>query len=96
MFVILSWMIPSAMLVKNIVFEKEIRLKEMMRIMGLGDTVHWIAWAGQSALMSIFCCIVISVMLKVSQQIQFWCVKTRCSLQWKNGQKNFFEANLSF
>ncbi|VDD90945.1 unnamed protein product [Enterobius vermicularis] len=57
MFVILSWMIPSAMLVKNIVFEKEIRLKEMMRIMGLGDTVHWIAWAGQSALMSIFCCI---------------------------------------
>ncbi|VDK28440.1 unnamed protein product, partial [Gongylonema pulchrum] len=48
MFVILSWMIPSALLVKNIVYEKEMRLKEMMRIMGLGDSVHWIAWSVQS------------------------------------------------
>ncbi|KAE9551192.1 hypothetical protein FO519_005605 [Halicephalobus sp. NKZ332] len=42
LFLILSWMIPSALLVKNIVWEKEMRLKEMMRIMGLGDMIHWL------------------------------------------------------
>uniref|UniRef100_A0A158R5Z6 ABC transporter domain-containing protein n=1 Tax=Syphacia muris TaxID=451379 RepID=A0A158R5Z6_9BILA len=59
-FVVLSWMIPSAMLVKNIVFEKEIRLKEMMRIMGLGDTVHWVAWGGQSIIINVLSCIIIA------------------------------------
>uniref|UniRef100_A0A915Q6Y1 ABC transporter domain-containing protein n=1 Tax=Setaria digitata TaxID=48799 RepID=A0A915Q6Y1_9BILA len=39
MFIILSWMLPSALLVKNIVYEKEMRLKEMMRIMGLVSCV---------------------------------------------------------
>uniref|UniRef100_A0A914P896 Uncharacterized protein n=1 Tax=Panagrolaimus davidi TaxID=227884 RepID=A0A914P896_9BILA len=42
LFLILSWMIPSALLVKNIVWEKEVRLKEMMRIMGLGDMIHFL------------------------------------------------------
>lgn len=64
-FVILSWMIPSAMLVKNVVYEKEMRLKEMMRIMGLGDAVHWFAWAAQAFALSLISIFVISVLLKV-------------------------------
>jgi ATP-binding cassette subfamily A (ABC1) protein 1 len=31
LFVMLSWMTPASLLVKNIVYEKEMRLKEMMR-----------------------------------------------------------------
>ncbi|VDK79208.1 unnamed protein product [Anisakis simplex] len=60
-------MIPSSMLVKNIVYEKEMRLKEMMRIMGLGDAVHWLAWAAQSFTLNLVSIIVISVLLKYGQ-----------------------------
>uniref|UniRef100_A0A0R3RQ99 ABC transporter domain-containing protein n=1 Tax=Elaeophora elaphi TaxID=1147741 RepID=A0A0R3RQ99_9BILA len=64
MFVILSWMLPSALLVKNIVYEKEIRLKEMMRIMGLGDSIHWISWSLHSFMLIFVSNILISILLK--------------------------------
>jgi hypothetical protein len=32
------------MICKNIVYEKEMRLKEVMKIMGLNNGVHWLAW----------------------------------------------------
>lgn len=65
MFVILSWMIPSALLVKNIVYEKEMRLKEMMRIMGLSDSIHWVAWSVQSFMLNFVSIFLISILLKV-------------------------------
>lgn len=66
LFVILSWMLPCAMLVKSIVSEKEERLKEMMRIMGLNDAIHWIAWGIQSLAFNFISVILISSLLKVS------------------------------
>ncbi|KAF0287166.1 ATP-binding cassette sub-family A member 1 [Amphibalanus amphitrite] len=33
-----------AMIVKSIVYEKEQRLKEVMRILGLSNGVHWLGW----------------------------------------------------
>ncbi|CAM1324270.1 ABCA2 (predicted) [Pycnogonum litorale] len=39
-----SWVYSVAMLVQNIVYEKEQRLKEVMKMMGLTNTVHWVAW----------------------------------------------------
>ncbi|XP_065332368.1 ATP-binding cassette sub-family A member 7-like isoform X3 [Cloeon dipterum] len=44
LFMTLSWVYTSAMIVKSIVYEKERRLKETMRVMGLGNGVHWIGW----------------------------------------------------
>jgi ATP-binding cassette subfamily A (ABC1) protein 2 len=32
------------MIGQTIVYEKEIRLKESMKIMGLFNSVHWVAW----------------------------------------------------
>ncbi|GMT02398.1 hypothetical protein PENTCL1PPCAC_24572, partial [Pristionchus entomophagus] len=64
MFVVLSWMIPSALLVKNIVYEKEQRLKELMRIMGLGDSIHFLSWALISLVLNTLSVVVISVLLK--------------------------------
>ncbi|GMS98298.1 hypothetical protein PENTCL1PPCAC_20473, partial [Pristionchus entomophagus] len=64
MFVVLSWMVPSALLVKNIVYEKEQRLKELMRIMGLGDSVHFLSWALISLVLNIVSVIVICAILK--------------------------------
>ncbi|XP_078606520.1 ATP-binding cassette sub-family A member 2-like isoform X1 [Branchiostoma floridae x Branchiostoma japonicum] len=40
----ISWVYTVAMLVQNIVYEKEQRLKEVMKMMGLNNAVHWVAW----------------------------------------------------
>ena len=40
----ISWVYTVAMLVQSIVYEKEQRLKEVMRMMGLNSSVHWLAW----------------------------------------------------
>ncbi|CAF1162270.1 unnamed protein product [Adineta steineri] len=44
LFMVLSWIFTVSMNVKDIVHEKEKRLKEIMRIMGLNDSVHWFTW----------------------------------------------------
>ncbi|XP_019618294.1 PREDICTED: ATP-binding cassette sub-family A member 1-like [Branchiostoma belcheri] len=44
MFMTLSWIYPVAMIIKSIVYEKEERLKEVMKMMGLTNGVHWTAW----------------------------------------------------
>jgi ATP-binding cassette, subfamily A (ABC1), member 2 len=40
----ISWVYAFAMLTQSIVYEKEVRLKEVMKIMGLSNAVHWVAW----------------------------------------------------
>ncbi|XP_013381483.2 ATP-binding cassette sub-family A member 2-like [Lingula anatina] len=40
----ISWVYSVAMLVQGIVYEKEQRLKEVMKMMGLNNAVHWLAW----------------------------------------------------
>ncbi|XP_052239441.1 ATP-binding cassette sub-family A member 2-like isoform X2 [Dreissena polymorpha] len=40
----ISWVYSVAMLVQSIVYEKEQRLKEVMKMMGLSNAVHWLAW----------------------------------------------------
>ncbi|CAD5121418.1 DgyrCDS9938 [Dimorphilus gyrociliatus] len=40
----ISWVYTVAMLVQSIVYEKEQRLKEVMKMMGLNNSVHWLAW----------------------------------------------------
>ncbi|CAF1005228.1 unnamed protein product, partial [Didymodactylos carnosus] len=44
LFMVLGWIFTVSMNVKDIVYEKEKRLKEIMKIMGLYDTVHWLSW----------------------------------------------------
>ncbi|XP_071800403.1 phospholipid-transporting ATPase ABCA1-like isoform X2 [Asterias amurensis] len=41
---ILSWVFSVSMIIKGIVLEKELRLKEVMKVMGMGNGVHWVAW----------------------------------------------------
>jgi len=40
----LAWVYSVCIIVKNIVYEKEQRLKEVMKMMGLSNGVHWVAW----------------------------------------------------
>ncbi|KAL5254305.1 hypothetical protein ACHWQZ_G013923 [Mnemiopsis leidyi] len=44
MCMVISWVYIVAMSTKRIVYEKELRLKEVMRVMGLGNAVHWWGW----------------------------------------------------
>ncbi|VDO71267.1 unnamed protein product [Heligmosomoides polygyrus] len=64
LFVILSFVIPASLLVKNIVHEKELRLKEQMRIMGLGDMVHLWSWAIISVVLNLTSTVVIALIMK--------------------------------
>ncbi|XP_014662041.1 PREDICTED: LOW QUALITY PROTEIN: ATP-binding cassette sub-family A member 1-like [Priapulus caudatus] len=44
MFMTLAWIYSVAMIVKNIVYEKEKRLKEVMKMMGLSNGQLWLSW----------------------------------------------------
>lgn len=44
LFMTLAWIYSVAMIVKNIVAEKEARLKETLRIMGLRSIIYWLSW----------------------------------------------------
>nr|XP_056703951.1 phospholipid-transporting ATPase ABCA1 [Euleptes europaea] len=44
LFMVLAWIYSVAIIIKGIVYEKEARLKETMRIMGLNNGILWLSW----------------------------------------------------
>ncbi|XP_066471023.1 phospholipid-transporting ATPase ABCA1 [Tiliqua scincoides] len=44
LFMTLAWIYSVAVIIKGIVYEKEARLKETMRIMGLNNGILWLSW----------------------------------------------------
>ncbi|KAK0403213.1 hypothetical protein QR680_016785 [Steinernema hermaphroditum] len=52
-------------IVKNVVMEKEDRLKEYMRVMGLSQWIHWVAHFVVSYIKLLFAVVVLSVLLKI-------------------------------
>ncbi|XP_063236956.1 phospholipid-transporting ATPase ABCA7-like isoform X2 [Bacillus rossius redtenbacheri] len=50
LFMVLSWVYSCSMIIKSVVYEKERRLKETMRVMGLSNSVHWVGWFVDSIL----------------------------------------------
>nr|XP_045371217.1 phospholipid-transporting ATPase ABCA1 isoform X6 [Camelus bactrianus] len=44
LFMTLAWIYSVAVIIKGIVYEKEARLKETMRIMGLDNSILWFSW----------------------------------------------------
>lgn len=51
MFMVLAWIYSVSMTVKSIVLEKELRLKETMKIMGMDNSVIWYTWFIDSFIM---------------------------------------------
>jgi len=66
LFMTLSWIFTAAMIVKDIVYEKERRLKEVMKVMGLGNAVHWVSWFITSFVMMLVSVLLLVVVLKVA------------------------------
>ncbi len=64
LFMTLAWVFSASMIIKSIVYEKEQRLKETMRVMGLGNAVHWVSWFIDSFALMAFSAFLLSVILK--------------------------------
>ncbi|KAK4029566.1 hypothetical protein OUZ56_022545 [Daphnia magna] len=59
----LAFVFTCAMIIKSVVYEKERRLKETMRTMGLSNGVHWLAWFIDSLLILLFACIMLPLII---------------------------------
>ncbi|XP_071490342.1 phospholipid-transporting ATPase ABCA1-like [Diadema antillarum] len=71
LFMIISWIFSVAMIIKGIVYEKERRLKEVMKVMGLSNGVHWLAWFIDSFLVMFTSCVLLVLVLKYGNLITF-------------------------
>ena len=67
--VVVSFIYTVAILTQSIVYEKEHRLKEVMKMMGLSNAVHWTAWFITSVTIMMAIVILMTVVLKVNKQI---------------------------
>ena len=62
-----SWIYTVALAVQAIVYEKEQRLKEVMKMMGLSNAVHWVAWFITSLVVMSVTVALLVVILKVNK-----------------------------
>lgn len=63
---IFAWLFPVAMTIRGIVHEKELRLKEYMKMMGLGEGVLRGSWFITAATILSVSVIIITFLLKVN------------------------------
>ncbi|XP_022097183.1 ATP-binding cassette sub-family A member 1-like isoform X2 [Acanthaster planci] len=64
---IIAWLFSVAMIIKGIVLEKELRLKEVMKVMGMGNAVHWVAWFINSFVVMFISSCLLVLILKVGK-----------------------------
>ncbi|CAG7823081.1 unnamed protein product [Allacma fusca] len=70
LFMMLSWVYAASMIIKSIVLEREKHLREIMKIMGLGNAVIWIGWFVDSFAVMSISATVLSAILKWGKVIE--------------------------
>lgn len=68
MFLVLAFMESVCMTIKSLVLEKELRLKEVMRAVGIQNGALWSARFTENIVLLTVPCVLISVMVKVSRK----------------------------
>lgn len=68
MFLVLPFMYIVCMTIKGLVLEKELRLKEVQRAVGVQNGAIWFAWFTENFVLLMVPCAFISVMVKVSTE----------------------------
>uniref|UniRef100_A0A1I8Q220 ABC transporter domain-containing protein n=1 Tax=Stomoxys calcitrans TaxID=35570 RepID=A0A1I8Q220_STOCA len=63
--VLLSFIYPCSNIVRYITAEKEKQLKEVMKIMGLDNWIHWTAWFCKNFIMLAVSAILITIIMKI-------------------------------
>ncbi|XP_021342260.1 ATP-binding cassette sub-family A member 7-like isoform X2 [Mizuhopecten yessoensis] len=71
LFLVLAWVLTVAMICKNVVYEKEKRLKEVMKIMGLGNLVHWVAWFINAFVVMFITILLLVLLVKGGKVLEF-------------------------
>lgn len=71
LFMTLAWIYSVAIIIKGIVYEKEARLKETMRIMGLDSGILWLSWFISSFIPLLMSASLLVLILKVILQSCF-------------------------
>uniref|UniRef100_A0A7N8WV91 Phospholipid-transporting ATPase ABCA1-like n=1 Tax=Mastacembelus armatus TaxID=205130 RepID=A0A7N8WV91_9TELE len=71
LYMTLAWIYSVAMIIKGIVIEKEARLKETVRIMGLRSAIYWLSWAVSSILPLIVSASLLALILKYGKVLQY-------------------------
>ncbi|KMZ10903.1 phospholipid-transporting ATPase ABCA3 isoform X1 [Drosophila simulans] len=64
--ILLSFIYPCTYITKYITAEKEKQLKEVMKIMGLNNWLHWTAWFVKSFIMLTISAILIAILVKIN------------------------------
>ncbi|KAL5277954.1 ABCA3.2 family protein [Megaselia abdita] len=80
MIILLSYIYPVSYTIKSITLEKEKQLKEVMKIMGLKNWIHWAAWFVKGFVMIGF---------------SATCIVTLCKIQWSHGVAVFTYSDWS-
>uniref|UniRef100_A0A3B1K8P2 P-type phospholipid transporter n=1 Tax=Astyanax mexicanus TaxID=7994 RepID=A0A3B1K8P2_ASTMX len=71
LFLTLAWTYSVAMIIKCVVYEKEARLKETMRIMGLSSGTLWLSWFVSSYLIFLISSLLLVTVLKVGDILPY-------------------------
>jgi len=91
LFMTLAWIYSVAVIIKGIVYEKEARLKETMRIMGLDNGILWLSWFISSLIPLLMSAGLLVLILKVSLLVWFVTAESRtveCNgLCWHSGEE---------
>lgn len=69
LFMTLAWMYSVSIILKSVVYEKEARLKETMRIMGLDNGILWFSWFISSLIPLLISAGLLVLLLKVRTTI---------------------------
>lgn len=67
----LAFMYSAMSVIKELVFEKNQRLKESMKMMGLANWIHWLAWFTKDLLFLLISIIIATVFLKGFKIFEF-------------------------
>ncbi|ESO05674.1 hypothetical protein HELRODRAFT_77531 [Helobdella robusta] len=65
LFMVISWLTFVPIIVKDIVIEKELKLSEFMKIMGLSNSVHWLAWFIHYFIITMFPVLMTTILVKI-------------------------------
>lgn len=68
MFLVLAFMYTVCMTIKGLVLEKELRLKEVLRSVGIQNGALWSSRFTENIVLLTVPCLLISVMVKVSKK----------------------------
>uniref|UniRef100_A0A8C5H913 P-type phospholipid transporter n=1 Tax=Gouania willdenowi TaxID=441366 RepID=A0A8C5H913_GOUWI len=71
LFMTLAWMYSVAIIIKGVVYEKEARLKETMRIMGLNNGILWLSWFISSLIPLLISAGLLVMLLKIGNLLPY-------------------------